>query len=134
MSEIKECEFLEKEVDGCYLAGCIPKGYKTITNFKCKNNPNCYFKQNLALKKENEELQEKIISYENEFERIANIDNNNVSILEEKLKIAVEALESVQNNLDNILLPDYEEDYGNYNTFYQQTSAVITQALNEVNK
>ena len=47
-NEYKECEFLEKEFDGCYLAGCIPKGYKTITNFKCKNNPNCYYKQLLA--------------------------------------------------------------------------------------
>jgi len=64
------------------------------------------------------------------------VDRLNKQLLAEqaKNKKLIEALESVQNNLDNILLPDYEEDYGNYNTFYQQTSSVITQALNEINK
>ena len=68
---------------------------------------------------------------------------NKISDLEKQLQIAKEenealtqqnkllreALEKLQDNLDNILLPDYEEDYGNYNDFYQSSSAIIQQAL-----
>jgi len=107
--KVKECVHHSNKYKSC-----------DISSKNCGSNPNCYFKQNLALKKENEELQEKIISYENEFERIANIDNNNVSILEEKLKIAVEALEEIEN---------YESNNG---YFYQTAVNIAQQALTQI--
>ena len=58
--KVKECEFCIKGsqyVNGEYLCYAQTNSKKYHKEKFCKDNPNCYFKQNLALKEENEKLQ-----------------------------------------------------------------------------
>lgn len=59
-----KCEFYTEDAKGCYLAGCVPQGFKTIVNFKCEHNPNCYYKQLKGLEAENKALKRKNESLE----------------------------------------------------------------------
>lgn len=59
MIDVSKCEFYTN-VNGCVLADYISKGYKTMTNFKCKYN-DCYYKQLQKIKAKNEKLKENYI-------------------------------------------------------------------------
>ena len=38
------CEFYVKDTRGCFLSA-VGYGFKTITNCKCRHNPDCHYKQ-----------------------------------------------------------------------------------------
>ena len=94
--KIEECEF--------YIVGLCSGVFKNRQSCFCNKNPNCYYKQNLALKEENDELKE---LYNNIIKQIIcdipfnGIKSNGQSPLEyikslkENLKVAVEALKSI---------------------------------------
>ena len=116
----KECEFYSDNGNcGCY--DIITDGtVESTVEDKCIKNPNCYFKQNLALKEENEKLTQIVNKALDDKDRL--LDKNTalkkelqaykedrfcqggcvvyqydkIKALKEKLKVAVEALKRIK--------------------------------------